>query len=296
MSSILKNNVQSTNQLINGRDSSIDVAKGIGIFLVVWGHQFANCPIHDWIILFHMPLFFIIGGCFIKDEAYKVFLYKKMRTLLIPFIVFYLFSFIVKTGLYYIRSHSFDFLFDLHFYSTKTINYVLWFIMCLFIAINIYYFVRKMGRFKLPMILFLVTISAFLFYYQISLPLWTSQAMMVVGFLYLGETYYKRGTSDKLLLVLFLLTAPLWWYVGAQHFKTDMGGLTIPANFLYFIIPALSGTALTLLLGRLISLYRWAGIFRMMGTYSLFIFGFHVNTGFLDGICHLTLSFTPPVR
>lgn len=67
------------------RDNSIDIAKGIGIILVVWGHQFANCPILNWICLFHMPLFFFLGGCFINDEKYSVFLYKKIRTLFIPF-------------------------------------------------------------------------------------------------------------------------------------------------------------------------------------------------------------------
>lgn len=41
------------------RDSTIDIAKGIGIFLVVLGHftVFAS-PLYHYIYLFHMPLFF----------------------------------------------------------------------------------------------------------------------------------------------------------------------------------------------------------------------------------------------
>ena len=42
------------------RDKSIDIAKGIGIILVVYGHL--ACPISEEIFLFHMPLFFLLSG------------------------------------------------------------------------------------------------------------------------------------------------------------------------------------------------------------------------------------------
>ena len=39
------------------RDRSIDIAKGIGIITVVWGH--VPCTNIQGIYLFHMPLFFL---------------------------------------------------------------------------------------------------------------------------------------------------------------------------------------------------------------------------------------------
>lgn len=79
------------------RDKSVDIAKGIGIILVVWGHTFGCCPIFNWIHLFHMPLFFLLSGCFINpNESYRVFFYKKWRTLLVPFISFYLICLSIK--------------------------------------------------------------------------------------------------------------------------------------------------------------------------------------------------------
>ena len=47
----------------------IDVAKGIGILLVVLGHNLQDLPLMtSWIYSFHMPLFFAISGFL---DAYK---------------------------------------------------------------------------------------------------------------------------------------------------------------------------------------------------------------------------------
>ena len=46
------------------RSNFIDIVKGIGIFLVVLGHQ--NTILTQEIYSFHMPLFFFLSGIFIK--------------------------------------------------------------------------------------------------------------------------------------------------------------------------------------------------------------------------------------
>lgn len=76
---------------------SIDIAKAICIVLVVVGHYVpANSPawyvaLHDIIYTFHMPLFmFASGYVYIatkKDVAYGTFLWKKVRRLMVPYIV-----------------------------------------------------------------------------------------------------------------------------------------------------------------------------------------------------------------
>lgn len=45
------------------RDIRIDILKGIGIILVVWGH--ATAILIKEICIFHMPLFFFWPVCFI---------------------------------------------------------------------------------------------------------------------------------------------------------------------------------------------------------------------------------------
>ena len=49
------------------RDIRIDILKGIGILLVVWGH--ATAILIKEICIFHMPLFFFLSGITLK--AYR---------------------------------------------------------------------------------------------------------------------------------------------------------------------------------------------------------------------------------
>ena len=51
--------------LAKQRDAVVDIAKGIGILLVVYGHL--HNPINTFIYAFHMPLFFFLSGFFIKN-------------------------------------------------------------------------------------------------------------------------------------------------------------------------------------------------------------------------------------
>lgn len=54
---------------------------------MVIGH--ASSPFHDFIYLFHMPLFFMISGFFFNPEKIfkkKAFLIKKLNRLYIPFV------------------------------------------------------------------------------------------------------------------------------------------------------------------------------------------------------------------
>ena len=45
-------------QIMKNRISYIDIAKGIGIFLVIWGHIILSGPAYNIIYALHMPLFF----------------------------------------------------------------------------------------------------------------------------------------------------------------------------------------------------------------------------------------------
>lgn len=68
----------------------IDLLKGIGIFLVVWGHTMT--PRSVYIYSFHMPLFFFLSGFLHKDKPPLVFLKNKINTLYLPYCVFFTFS------------------------------------------------------------------------------------------------------------------------------------------------------------------------------------------------------------
>ncbi|MCD7821554.1 MAG: acyltransferase family protein [Clostridiales bacterium] len=69
----------------NQRLAWMDVAKGIGIFLVVYAH--AKAPFNQYMYLFHMPLFFFLSGYLYNPKgSFRDFLVRKMKSLYIPFV------------------------------------------------------------------------------------------------------------------------------------------------------------------------------------------------------------------
>lgn len=69
----------------------VDVAKGLGILLVIAGHTFSGYVYH-YIYLFHMPMFFFIAGFLHKKQNVTSFFKRKVRRLMKPYF-FYLILF-----------------------------------------------------------------------------------------------------------------------------------------------------------------------------------------------------------
>lgn len=110
-----------------GRIVEFDIAKGIGIILVVIGHQNIPHSVTNWIFSFHMPLFFILSGFFFssKRKFYEIFK-RRVKSLIIPYVFFYALNFIL-----------FCFLRD-NYYSSFSFsigqNLALWFLPVLFLS------------------------------------------------------------------------------------------------------------------------------------------------------------------
>lgn len=84
------------------RIAYLDIARGIGMILVVMGHvEYVNATLRQFISAFHMPLFFLISGILIweKQEEKRSFIElvkRKLRSIMIPYVVFSLLSFVVE--------------------------------------------------------------------------------------------------------------------------------------------------------------------------------------------------------
>lgn len=74
---------------MNSRNKEIDVLRGILIFFVVLGHS-THGPLHDFIFLFHMPLFFMMSGTLISKNRLteKEYFLKKVKQLMIPYFAY----------------------------------------------------------------------------------------------------------------------------------------------------------------------------------------------------------------
>lgn len=70
------------------RDVTIDIAKGVGIILMVLGH----CPgiphiLRNFIFSFHMPLFLILSGYFYKEQSIPTLFKKGWKSLVVPYLI-----------------------------------------------------------------------------------------------------------------------------------------------------------------------------------------------------------------
>jgi len=122
----------------------IDITRGIGIILVIYGHLFSTDQQRYLIYAFHMPLFFFISGMVFTPLMSKSLLFitlKYFKQLLIPYYIFavmtYLFALISQTADFSLSGMGYQ-LFGILYGSGRDgmlgYNVVLWFLPCLFIT------------------------------------------------------------------------------------------------------------------------------------------------------------------
>lgn len=114
----------------NNRNKSIDIAKGLLILCVVIGHGTQNQSLSDFMYRFHMPLFLILSGCFLKKvEDVETYAKMKANRLLIPYLIYMAIDFLLFDHL-----HNFNRIIH-YLYGGRFINGVYWYITSLYIAL-----------------------------------------------------------------------------------------------------------------------------------------------------------------
>lgn len=216
-----------TNQVsIRKRDPSIDIAKAIGIALVVLGHVTGDGEgallvyLRDFVYQFHVPLFFFLSGyCFKADESWKPFLVKKIKNLYLPFVaanfLFMLVSLLARrlSGEEIILSDVFRHCIRIVCGRGVTpLGGATWFLITLFQAVILYKLVRDLvfRFFRKNPLLYLSLLSFAFGLIGIKWEfLWSfDKAFFAVMFLCAGQVTKEKGILDRIddkqkLLVLF---------------------------------------------------------------------------------------------
>ena len=129
----------------------IDIAKGLGMILVVIGHCINGKTFPGtWINSFHMPLFFLLSGLCFTEKKYPTFipfLKKRIKTLLLPCIYF---SLLITTLSTLVHGN-----FTFQKLINQTLPGALWFVCILFLSEILYYSVLKQSRKKNYTLIFL---------------------------------------------------------------------------------------------------------------------------------------------
>ncbi|QGQ97215.1 hypothetical protein EHS13_21170 [Paenibacillus psychroresistens] len=190
----------------NKREHWIDIAKGIGIMLVVAGHE-GNPFTYHYFFWFHMPLFFLLSGYLFKQIAskseLKALIYKRAKQLLIPYFMFFLliaslkFFFTLphnKTGAVLFIKDIFRSLYG----GRALFDYyaVFWFITCLFLtqivfAIICLFLKSNTARISIISLAFILA-HIEIFFKLTKYPIPWAADIVLITLAYYGIGYYLR--------------------------------------------------------------------------------------------------------
>lgn len=94
--------------LLVKRDISIDLLKGLGILLVLFGHTSIPLEASLWIYGFHMPLFIFASGYFAKNNDFWCSMRKNCKNILIPWLFMSVSYSLMNIGVSILHSGVFD--------------------------------------------------------------------------------------------------------------------------------------------------------------------------------------------
>lgn len=187
----------------------IDTAKGLGILMVMLGHNYLDWKYVFWCYSFHMALFFFLSGCTFRDqESIGVFLKKRVWGLLIPYVFFAALIALYNWESAVTHGNSFDL-------SSAALSYLvqirythLWFLPCLFLAEIGTWAIHKYLSKKMT-----ANQNAWLFVAGIQLCLFFAYRAFV------GIDVFWN--ADLAVLGMSFMSLGIWYHLNADAFVSD---------------------------------------------------------------------------
>lgn len=270
----------------------IDLLKGFGIFLVVWGHTMT--PRSVYIYSFHMPLFFFLSGFVHKNKPWAHFFWGKVNGLYVPYVVFTIFSWVF----YFLRHLWYERYAVLNAHLVKLSSLVtgnannggnnpIWFLTCIF-GVSLIFWLISNGI-KNSKLVWTVVIGLSLVGYGLSIfkmRLWFNTHIALTGIV-----FYAVGYTVKMRGWLAYLNQINWWtlvaiigageglHLAAAYGNIHLSGIrwvnmagNVMGNYFLFYLSAFGGILAFLAIGYRIGSLN---ILNLLGVNSLVILGMH---------------------
>ncbi len=258
-----------------GRKEYLDIAKGIGILLMVLAHcPLVYNPIKQWIYSFHMPLFFFVAGMVWNKSSHEKrgfftwkFLYDKVLRLIIPCFIWGIVYLIIDAVMK--RSFSPRYFAYLVYGSQAGFRKAgslssLWFLPCMFLSVCAFEIIQqtiaklKRGIWVLCCVsVVFAVIGLFLPHLSNGYPWSLDVAFLGVAFMiwgYLTASFFEKGAKKEnlsvFLLLIVLLALSLTCFLNLSYVSTnnvDMAGRHT-GNPLLYLFNAAAGSAFILFL------------------------------------------------
>lgn len=274
----------------------VDVARGIGVLLVIYGHGLAATPLRFIIYSFHMPLFFFLSGLVFhkrKNEKYLTVLRKDFKRILIPYFIFAAISFTLWLSNIPLDRIKWDLVFKQIigiFYGSGNngylaINIVLWFLPCLFIVKQMFWFISRLEIKLIIPILFLFSAlgySFYVFFPTLKLPFGFESALTGVVFFGIGylwhfipekyNQFFIKRTIPILLILISLTIIFSMANFNLYNYQIDLR-LNRLNNYFLFYIASISGIISIALVSMKLNKNK---IMEYLGRNSLLLFVWHL--------------------
>lgn len=226
------------------RFDEIDILKSIGIILMVMGHIGFGAKFDYWIHAFHMPMFFIISGFLYntKDISFVDYLKKKIKSLLLPYIIFATGHLCIVT---FTNGFKFDYLKAILLFNTDNmpIAGALWFLTSLFFVDIMYYFINKNNLNIQLLLCIIVSMLGCVIPFYIRLPLALDTALVGLGLFFVGRIFkiygqkYHNNRNILMTSLLFILSSLFAFLNGYINMRQG-----IYSNLVVFFIVATTMT------------------------------------------------------
>lgn len=276
----------------------IDIAKGIGILLVIAGHTIC-LKISSPLYAFHMPLFFLLSGLVYNNDKYSkasAFFPTKTKQILKPWAIMWTISLLVCLIIpEWKEALSFKEIIK-EFYTTNSNNVQnssLWYLLCLYVMFILYFFINKIKRSTKTLLLFSIIaiflpLLKYIEYgideYIISmpekrLPFKLDTALVALVFFCIGSWYkneIKNFIEKEKSWILLFLYIPFIYIIAYLNGWTNLNSYDFGHIFLLFYPIAFLGIAIVLSWSYKISnsQLKWIrSILIFYGKNSLIIFG-----------------------
>lgn len=286
--------------MINERNRMIDIARGIGIILVIVGHlhHFFEWTSMTYIVIysFHIPLFLIVSGICQKnrkDMKIMDIARDKFISIMVPYFVFSILTLLfVFPESAQAKQWMVGMFIGIGDTDTLGFNIPLWFLPMLFCATMIFSVINKIANIiarksiiRFTMFLGVCSLlCVFLGKRMPQLPYSLNNAMVAQFFLFVGfglRTIYMRNQNlfkSKMVQVILFVSCLLIWLAGLKiNGRVDMNSETY--NYVpVYLMTGIVGSILTLFVSSAIDkiFSKGAELLAYIGRSSMYIMVFHI--------------------
>ena len=280
----------------------VDIAKGIGIMIVCFGHSGAEDVVISWIGGFIVPLFFILSGYMYKDKGIPVGkdLYNKGKKLLKPYLFFSVVLLLIYkrfawndiVGVFYSRYCLYTYHAPDNIFFMKATNSPMWFLTAMFATFPLFYIIMKNEKYIKWIVLSYLLITWGCTFLPVLLP-WSLDVVFIMAiFMYIGVLFRRQEN---------LLNKPsyiYWLIIAAFLILCKVNGEPNPSvrelgnSLLLYMITGVLGSISMMWICKHLEGKPLSGLLADIGRHTLVIFClqifiFHQINRVIYGMIHL---------